>query len=333
MALRTTVVGSWSVPESARDEMARYYRGELPPSEADDVLNSAATEAIRQQRELGLTEWTSGELYTRGFVGHLPSRLAGLKKTRDAAALIVDYDDQEKWAITGPLSAPEGLGHAANFRRESALAGGVPKATVPGVLETAANVEPWPDIQAHIPELIGIVNSELRALQAAGCQNIQVDVPRVSCAVPMGWTSADDAARLIAAPFQGITTTKSIHMCCGGLGGKPYSSVLRMEPWVDILERLDGVIDLAVLEFSYNGQWMEREALKRVPKSIQIAAGIACTKSPPEPVDKLKQRAEELARIVGEDRLWLSPSCGLRGRSWEYLRDKVGNMVEAAQAV
>ena len=52
-----------------------------------------------------------------------------------------------------------------------------------------------------------------------------------------------------------------------------------------------------------------------------------------EPTEKIRERAEAWARVVGEDRLWLSPSCGFgrhTARDVPVLRQKVENMVEAA---
>jgi hypothetical protein len=38
-------------------------------------------------------------------------------------------------------------------------------------------------------------------------------------------------------------------------------------PWVDIQERLDGVVDVAAFAVKYFFQWIERESFKRMPKS------------------------------------------------------------------
>jgi hypothetical protein len=40
-------------------------------------------------------------------------------------------------------------------------------------------------------------------------------------------------------------------MCNGNLRGRPASGALRCAPWVEILQHLDGVIDVALLELKY----------------------------------------------------------------------------------
>ncbi len=52
-----------------------------------------------------------------------------------------------------------------------------------------------------------------------------------------------------------------------------------------------------------------------------------------EPVSKIRARAEDLARIVGEDRLWLAASCGFGrhpARDVPALRREIENLVAAA---
>jgi len=49
----------------------------------------------------------------------------------------------------------------------------------------------------------------------------------------------------------------------------------------------------------------------RPPRSTQLAAGIVDEANYwIEPVKKIKERAADWSRVVGEERFWLSPSCG-----------------------
>jgi methionine synthase II (cobalamin-independent) len=110
-----------------------------------------------------------------------------------------------------------------------------------------------------------------------------------------------------------------------------------LRTWVDILERLDGVVDVAALEVKYFFQWIERDAFKRMPRSMQLAAGIVDEGSYwVESVKKIRERIADWARVVGEERLWVSPSCGFGrhpSRDIPLLRAKMENMVEAARTL
>ena len=91
--------------------------------------------------------------------------------------------------------------------------------------------------------------------------------------------------------------------------------MLRCAPWVEILQHLDGVIDIAVLEVKYYNQWNEREGFKQLPKSMSLAAGIVDEGSYyPEPVKKLKETHRGLGACrrrgaaMGFAFLWLLPA-------------------------
>jgi hypothetical protein len=42
-----------------------------------------------------------------------------------------------------------------------------------------------------------------------------------------------------------------MHICNGNFKGRPISPSVRNAPWVEIFQRLDGVVDVAAMECSY----------------------------------------------------------------------------------
>jgi len=336
MALRTTVVGSWWTRTEDEAALHRYHRGQLTAEQGEELLKRCAGQAIKEQMELGLREWTGGEYFTDVFINHLQKVLTGVELDRPSADPIFDYDDLGHARIVGQIDAPEGLGYAAAYRRESQLPGGVTKATVVGPFEISIHAQDQRDeLLRQLPNLIRIVNREMRELAAAGCTHIQLDVPTLGCYVNMGLMSVDQAADIIAPCFEDINGgIRAIHMCNGNNRGRPRSGVLRNASWVPILQRLEGVVDLANLECSYFSEYLERDAFKDLPQSMELAAGIVDEANYwPEPVAKIRARAEDWARVVGEERLWISPSCGFGrhpARDRDVLRTKMEHMVEAA---
>ncbi len=300
------------------------------------MLDRCAAQAISEQMELGLDEWTGGEYFTDDFIMHMTRVLAGIEIDKPAEDEIFDYDDFAHARIVGEISAPNGLGYASAYRRERQLPGGVRKATVVSPLEvTVHEADQREQIDAAMPGIITIVNAELRDLAAAGCPHIVLDAPRAGAEVNMGWMTADEAAEVIAPCFEGLDgVTRGIHFCNGNLRGRPISSTLRIAPWLDILKRLEGVIDVVSLECSYFSEWLERDAYRELPRSMELAAGIVDEASYGiESVKKIRDRAADWARIVGEERLWISPSCGFgrhSSRDNAVLRGKMENMMEAA---
>jgi methionine synthase II (cobalamin-independent) len=338
MALRTTVVGSWYKLDEHEPELARFHRGELSAADGEALLDRAAAAAIAEQRALGLDEWTGGEYFTDNFLDHMQRTLHGLEIDKPDEPDPFDYDDLAHCKITGELSAPDGLGYARNFVRENRLDGGVRKATVVGPYEIAVHAQDQrEELARQMPTLIGIVNTELKDLVAAGCPHVQLDVPFFGGLVNTGAMSPDDAAAMIAACFEGVDgATRGVHICNGNFKGRPISPIVRNASWVPIFQRLEGVVDVAAMECSYFAEWAERDAWRELPASIELAAGLVDEASYGiETVKKIRDRAADWARVVGEERLWISPSCGFGrhpARTRPVLRTKVERMVEAAQS-
>jgi 5-methyltetrahydropteroyltriglutamate--homocysteine methyltransferase len=338
VALRTTVVGSWWPLPGYEQDLRRYHRGELGAEEGEALLDRCAEEAIRQQRELGLTEWTGGEYFTKDFILHLAKRLTGIEIIDPGPEVVFDYDDMAKARIVGEMAAPHGLGYAARYQRESRLPGGVPMAAVVSPLEVSQNERMAGEtdrLEAQMGTLTSIVNEEIKAIAAAGCPHIQLDAPVIGGLVNNGLMTADEGAAAIAACFEGVGDVKrGVHFCNGNLRGRPISGVLRCAPWVEILQRLEGVIDIVHIECSYFPQYLEREAYRDLPESMELAAGIVDEANYwVEPVSKIRERAADWARVVGEERLWIAPCCGFGrhpSRDIPVLRAKIENMVEAA---
>jgi 5-methyltetrahydropteroyltriglutamate--homocysteine methyltransferase len=338
MSVRTTVVGSWwPLPELEAD-LKRYHAGELSDADGVAVLNRAAETAIREQRDLGLDEWTGGEYFTDNFIMHMYRVLSGIEVDKPEEDDPFDYDDQTHARVVGEIAAPNGLGYADAYRRESALHGGVSKAAVVSPFEVAvASIDQIAEIQRQLPSLTAIVNAELRAIADAGCPDVQLDAPIFGVQINAGAMTAEQAANIIAPCFEGVHATKSLHICNGNMRGRPMSGVLSCAKWVEILQRLDGVVDVAVFECKYFSEWLERSAFKDMPKSMVLAAGIVDEGSYwVEPVKKIRDRAADWARVVGEERLWIAPSCGFGrhpARDIPVLCAKVENMVEAARTL
>ena len=336
--LRTTVVGSWWPQEGLDTRLHQMHRGAMPVDDARKLLDECASAAISQQRELGLTEWTGGEYFTDEFLNHMQKVLTGIEIDVPSKEELFDYDDFAHAKITGRIDAPNGMGYADAYDRERKLAGGVTKATVVGPLEMAFNaMSELPELKRQLPNLVAVVNAELRRLAAAGCPTVQLDVPTFATLMSMGALTSDEAGQIIADCFEGVEgVRRGIHICSGNMRGRPLSGDLSCAPWADVLQRLDGVIDVAHLAVQYFQRYLEREIFSSVPASIDLAAGIvdeACYWV--EPVDKIRERAADWARVVGEERLWLAPSCGVGRhplRSVPVLQAKIENMVAAASS-
>ena len=337
--MRTTVAGSWWPQEELHDDLTRYHAGELSGDDAESVLLRAAEKAVAEQRALGLTEWTGGEYFTYEFIEHMQRMLTGIEIVAPGKPELFDYDDMAHAHIVGEIDAPNGLGYVQGYLREKEIDGGVPKATVVGPVEVAISVIGELDgLKGQMPNLVRVVNAEMRALAEAGCPHVQLDVPAFTTLITNGAMTVEEAVDIVVGCFEGVEgTTRGIHLCSGNLRGRPLASNLTSQPWADMLERLGGVVDVAHLALQYFNRYLERDLFKALPAEMELAAGIVDEASYwVEPVDKIRERARDWADVVGEERLWLAPSCGFGrhpARSVPVLREKLENMVEAASSL
>ena len=209
----------------ARGRPASLSRGELGADEGQDLLDRAATAAIAEQQALGLDEWTGGEYFTDNFIDHMQRVLHGVEIDKPDEHDPFDYDDLAHCVIKGEITAPDGLGYARAYERESKRPGGVRKATVVGPLEIAVHAQDQQEeLQRQMPNLIGIVNREMRELAAAGCPHVQLDIPIFGVLVNAGQMTPDQAADITAQCFEGVEgVIRGVHICNGNFKGRPMS--------------------------------------------------------------------------------------------------------------
>lgn len=328
--IRTTVVGSWPLPELYRERLVQYHRGTLPEMLIKPTLVGAAEIAIREQRATGVTQFMGGEFFAETFIQHLPRRLTNVRLSKPQAPELRLYTDVAEYEIVGDLEAPSGLGYAEAFRREVQLAPDLVKASIPGPLELVSHLRPVEVAEAQIARAIGIINEEIRQMATAGAQEIQLDIPFIAVRSVLGLLAPDQAVRLIAQSFAGISVSKTIHCCLGDLDSRSAVTVHNLQALMPVLTQLGGVVDKVHLECSHPGQWADRACLRDLPKDLEVIAGIVDVKTPVETTEHIAERIHEVLQVVEPDRLWIAPSCGFGRRTTEIAIGKLARMVEAA---
>jgi 5-methyltetrahydropteroyltriglutamate--homocysteine methyltransferase len=331
--IRTTVVGSYPFPGWL--EFASRNLSQFGPADVEEMIDDAVIAAIHDQVEAGLDVITDGEqtrldfnLSFYGFLKGIEPNHAESRRWGPAA-----HDQRGKHSISGELHAPAGLGTVAEYRRLARLApqGPVLKTSVPGPYTLSGRLLPnatYADRYAITEALVPIVRKELEDLVAAGCREITVDEPSMSC-----YAYKEDTKRLVdifnrtVAPVAGRTRL-STHLCFGNFKGRPvgYRSLKPMLP--DFLElRVDEVhIEMANREFA------EIELLAPFAERMNVAVGIIDVKNYYiETVDDVKDRIERCLAFVPEHKLSVAPDCGLSQTARWAARQKLRNMVLGAK--
>ena len=224
--LRSSVIGSYPFPSWL--EFASQHLEVFGRSDVSEIQNDAVIAAVHDQVEAGLDVITDGEqtrldfnLSFYGYIQGIELESVSPRKFGPPA-----HDQRGKHAITGELVAPRGLGVVEEFKRLQRLApSGAPtlKASVPGpytlsgrLVPNAQYVDRWAVTEALLP----MVRKELEDLVAAGCTEISVDEPSMSC-----YAYKEDPRRFVDIFNRTVEsvygrTRLCTHLCFGNFKGR-----------------------------------------------------------------------------------------------------------------
>jgi 5-methyltetrahydropteroyltriglutamate--homocysteine methyltransferase len=336
--LRTTVIGSYPFP--AWLEFASAHLDRFGSDDIAELIDDAVVAAVHDQLEAGTDVITDGEqtrldfnLSFYGYINGIQPESASPRRWGPPA-----HDQRGKHTIIGDLAAPQGLGAVDEFLRLKRLApvsDGSPvlKASVPGPYTLSGRLLPnaqYPDRYAVTEALLPIVRKELEDLVDAGCRELTVDEPSMSC-----YAYREDPARFVdifnrtVAPVVGRCRL-STHLCFGNYKGHPVG-LRRYAPMFP--DFLDMDVDEIHVEMA-NREYAELEVIGLIAEKRDAAVGIIDVKSyfieTPEHVAGAVRRCLEFAPA---DRLAFAPDCGLSQTARWAARQKLKNMVEGVKTV
>ncbi len=330
--IRTTVIGSYPFP--AWLEFASQNLDAFGKADIREMQQDAAVTAIHDQVNAGLDVITDGEQTRLDFNLSFYGYLDGIQQNKE-----VDrkwgppaHDQRGKHQIVHTLSAPQGLGVVAEFKQLQRLApkGPVLKASVPGPFTLSGRLVPneeYPNRYAITEALIPIIRKELEALVEAGCTEITVDEPSMSCYAYKSNTKrfVDIFNRTVESIYGKCRL--STHLCFGNYKGHAvgYRKIAPMFP-----DFLDFKVDEMHVEMA-NREFAEIEAIGQIAQRMDVAVGIVDVKSYYiETVADIKERIKLCLQYVSADRLSVAPDCGLSQTARWAAKQKLEHMVAGA---
>src|SRR5258708_30105362 len=223
--LRTTVIGSYPFPGWL--EFACDHLDEFGADDRAELIEDAVTIAIHDQLAAGVDVITDGEqtrldfnLSFYGFLQGIELESASPRRFGPPA-----HDQRGRHKVTGTLAAPRGLGTVQDFERLKRLAppGPTLKASVPGPFTLSGRLMPnalYPDRYALTEALLPLVRAELEGLVKAGCREITVDEPSMSC-----YAHRENPKKLVDIFNRTVKTVNgqcrlSTHLCFGNFKGR-----------------------------------------------------------------------------------------------------------------
>jgi 5-methyltetrahydropteroyltriglutamate--homocysteine methyltransferase len=176
--------------------------------------------------------------------------------------------------------------------------------------------------------LLPIVRKEIEDLVAAGCKEITIDEPSMSCyAYKEDTKRFTDIFNRTVAPAVG-NCRLSTHLCFGNFKGRPvgYRSLKPMLP-----DFLDLTVDEIHIEMA-NREFAEIELLSAFADKMDVAVGIIDVKNYYIETEKdVVERIEKCLKYVPAENLSVAPDCGLSQTARWASKQKLTNMVKGAK--
>ena len=313
--LNTTTVGSFPKSEELKAARAKVRRGQMDRQQLLQMERAATKEWIEIQEKIGLDILVDGEQYRGDMATYFAETLGGFT----ISSLVRSYGNRyyRKPIATGPIRW-KGPITVEWFK----FAQGLTKKPVKGMLTGPYTMMDWsfdehyPNRRAFCLDLARAIHEEVKALEAAGAQFIQIDEPAVSTRVE----ELDLAIEAMKIVTQGVKVKTGTHICYGDFE-KAYPKML------------DLAVDQFDLEFT-NSNFKLMDVIRKVPFTKEVAFGVVDVHSHRvETVEEIAANIRKALEVFPLEKLTIDPDCGLKTRLKEESIAKLTNMVEAVRQV
>ncbi len=333
--LRSSVIGSYPFPSWL--EFASQHLDVFGRTDVSEIQNDAVIAAVHDQVDAGLDVITDGEQTRLDFNLSFYGYIEGIELESDSPRKFGPpaHDQRGKHAITADLRAPRGLGVVDEFKRLKKLAPAGPtlKASVPGPYTLSGRLLPnhqYADRWAITEALLPIVRKELEELVAAGCREISVDEPSMSC-----YAHKEDPRRFVDIFNRTVEavygrTRLCTHLCFGNYKGRAIGPrrVAPMFPAFLDFKADEMHVEMASREFA------EIEILALIATRMDAAVGIVDVKSYYiETPEDIADRVRLCLRHAPAERLVFAPDCGLSQTARWAAQPKLRNLVAGIRQV
>lgn len=342
MTIATTHVGSLPRGDQLSALLiAKDKREAYDPAEFEATVEAAIAEAIRRQREAGVTIVSDGELGKVGYSTYMQERLSGFgghidrKPAKDMAAhpalakklsAIMGSQEFTRASCIGEVklvNLQPALDDIRRFKEALAARGDTGRAFMnaasPGLITAFQVNKYYPSHEAYLADLATAMRPEYEAILDAGF-DIQFDCPDLAMSAHTGYQdlSQDEFVKVAAANVEALNAATEglpkdrmrMHLCWGNYEG-PHDHDIPLEKVIDVVL---GANPSTILFESANPchehEWtVWRDA--KIPEDKVLAPGVidTCSNYVEHP-QLIAQRLQRFIDIVGQDRVIASTDCG-----------------------
>ena len=334
--LRTTVVGSYPFPGWL--EFASAHLEQFGEADIEEMRTDAVIVAVHDQVAAGLDVISDGEQTRYDFNLSFYGKLEGIRGSAISPRRFGPpaHDQRGKYEVTGKIRSTHGLGAVEEFKRLQKIAppGPVLKASVPGPYTLSGRISPGGNYKSRwdvTDALIPIVREELEQLVEAGCREITLDEPSMSC-----YAHREDPHSFVQIFIETVRPVigrcqLSTHLCFGNYKGRAVG-LRRYAPLFPAFFKLpvqEMQLEMASREFA------EIEVIREITsRGIDVAVGIIDVKSYYiETPSDVAERVRLCLKYAPAERLSFAPDCGLSQTARWAAREKLANMVGGVSIV
>ena len=342
MTIETTHVGSLPRGDDLSALLLAKDKGEAYDSaQFETTVQAAINEAVRLQRQAGVTIVSDGELGKVGYSTYMQERLSGFgghierRPAKDLAAhpdlarkLSAVMGSQEftrascidEVTLVNLQPALDDIRrYKAALEEEGAGTRAFMNAASPGLITAFQVNRYYPDHEAYLSALVAAMRPEYEAILDAGF-DIQFDCPDLAMSSHTGYQDASETEflKIAAANVEALNAATEglprdrmrMHLCWGNYEG-PHDHDIPLEKVIDIvLAARPSTILFESANPCHEHEWTVWRAA-RIPNDKILAPGVidTCSNYVEHP-ELIAQRLARFIDIVGVDRVIASTDCG-----------------------
>ncbi|MDA7704872.1 5-methyltetrahydropteroyltriglutamate--homocysteine S-methyltransferase [Rickettsiales bacterium] len=325
--LPTTTIGSFPQTTEVRQYRSKFKKGEISATEYEKFLEDATKQAIKWQEDVDIDVLVHGEYERNDMVEYFGEQLNGYAFTKNGWVQSYGSRCVKPPVIFGDVSRPEPM-----TVRWSAFAQNLTKKKVKAMLTGPVTMLKWSFVRDDQPvsatckQISLAIRDEVRDLEKAGIDIIQIDEPAFREAMPL--RDEDHASYLKWAvdcfkiSSSGIKDSTQIHThMCYSEFNDIINAIADMDADVISIETSRSAMELldAFVEFKYPNE---------------VGPGVYDIHSPRIPkTQEMEHLLEKALDVLDKNQIWSNPDCGLKTRNWEEVKPALENMVKATKNI
>ena len=333
--LPTTLVGSYPQPEWLVDKQKLLGSGpprvrlrevwRVAPDELEQAQDDATLVALHDMERAGIDIVTDGEVRRESYFNRFATALDGIDV--DNYGMVASRNGKQTAVprVVGPIrrAAPIQVRDLAFLRAQTDKP---IKITVPGpfTMTMLALDEFYNDAEELAMAYAVAVNEELRELEAAGANVIQLDEPYLQAHPEK---AARYGVKAIDRAFEGITCTKAVHLCFG------YAYVVSGKPsgYSFLPELNDSVADQISIEAAQ--PHLDPSVLRGLPDKTVMFGVLDLGTHDVETPEMIADRLRGALKHTDPTRIVVAPDCGMKYLPRPVAFGKLKAMVDGAAIV